>query len=110
MVKVTGRRGRRHEQLPDDLEETILEAERESNRSHSGENSLWTTLWARGKPEYGMNFPTNHQNFTPKAGGGCPATAPTTKEDIRKLFCRPDDIKYFTRFTFQPELVIEFGC
>jgi hypothetical protein len=84
MVRVNGRRERRHKQLPDDFEETILETEIGSTISHSGENSLWTTLWAHRKTEYGMNFPINHQNFTSKAGG-VSGYSPHKKEKKKKL-------------------------
>jgi hypothetical protein len=41
-IEVTGRRGRRHRKLLDDLKERILTSEGGSSRSHHVESWLWT--------------------------------------------------------------------
>jgi hypothetical protein len=52
---MTGRRGRRHKQLLDDLKEKRIE--RESTRLHPVENSLWKRLRTCRKTDYRMNEP-----------------------------------------------------
>jgi len=52
-IDVTGRRGRRHGKLLDDLKEKrILSFEGGISRSHYVERSLWKRLWACRKTDY----------------------------------------------------------
>jgi len=53
---VTGRRGRRHRKLLDELKgrEMILSFEGESCRSHYVGSSFWKRLWACRKTDYWM--------------------------------------------------------
>jgi hypothetical protein len=65
---MTGRRGRRRKQLPDDLKETkgYWKFERRSTRSHSVENSLWKRLWICRETDCGMNEEELCQPFRKK--------------------------------------------
>jgi hypothetical protein len=51
-IEMTGRRGRRHRKLLDDLKEGILLFEGGSSRSHYMESSLWKRLWTCRKTDY----------------------------------------------------------
>jgi hypothetical protein len=56
-MEITGRRGKRRKQLLDKLKEKrrYRKFKKESNRSHSVENSLWKILRTCRKTDYRMN-------------------------------------------------------